>query len=144
MDQGPVLNYGLILTNNKIRPHYANSKADYAQWARIYNFVQNVKFCLFQDSFSSSTDFKILNCLLLFSLQNTVKLFAHFTLIGPTVGRFITMISALSLLLFYARLKHHHLIEDSFQKNIFIFQGSSYFGFKCYVYKFGNNLFQTE
>ena len=110
----------------------------------MYNFVQNVKFSLIRESFFFIDLFFNLKFVLPFSLQNTVKLFAHFTPIGPTVGRFITMISALSLLLFYARLKHHHLIEDSFQKNIFIFQGSSYFGFKCYVYKFGNNLFKTE
>ena len=117
---------------------------DYAQWARIYNFVQNVKFCLFQDSFSSSTDFKILNCLLLFSLQNTVKLFAHFTLIGPTVGRFITMISALSLLLFYARLKHHHLIEHSFQKIFSYSKDLLILGSNVTCTSFGNNLFKTE
>ena len=83
MDQGPPLNYGLKLTNNKIRPHYANSKADYAQWARIYNFVQNVKFSLIQESFFFINLFFNLKFLLPFSLQNTVKLFAHLLLLGP-------------------------------------------------------------
>ena len=47
---GPVLSYGLILTNNRIRLHYSNSKADYAQWVRLHYFVQNAKVSLFWDS----------------------------------------------------------------------------------------------